>query len=956
MKKLYILLLLSGSFGGLSAQALEQAGQHQNQAAALLIGQDLNGAVSELRKAAALYEQAESWEHYFSCLNQITEAQLGLGQLDKAKQTAKQALWQSLKELGGDNDEAAKASHKLGQVYESAGRYTDAKDCHRMAIRIREGLYPEQHPALAESLQHLARTSIAEGALEEAGQLLAEAQQILQSYYGQRHPASALPLELLAHLRLTEGDSLQAQQLYQTAIKLQRTAPEQYPLELGRNLCRLAAFKQGDKQLTLYQEASELFLSYSARREPLAATAFLALSQAAPQLKEQRRYAQLAIQASPESAAGQSAADMLAHLEYLAGRFAAAASYYEQRLAQRGYRPLPEAWQQAVQAALLSGQAERAADWAARYAAAAPPDSAAGIDARLLQAEADLALGQAEAALARLDELLGRDRLSNHQQAMAYRLKGQALSKLATYEQAISAYQTSLELAPPGSPMHWPVLALLGRAHAQLARQDRNTLDNLAAAIRHFQAFAAAAEQAASSPMLPQQQAWLRQQLNAIYEDALFCSALLKQQRQSPEALEQAYFWMESGKRLQLWLAAQQNWQNDAAQQFRQFLLEAQTQQRLGQAGPPQAAQQQAQQAWAKAQGKAQQALRYAIKPCSLADFQALARKLDLKALHYWVGEQDLFVLSISASQLQLQRKQLRPDVQPALAQHLLSARSATAMPDALQVQQWLLPHFRPSADPLPRLAVFPHGLLSGFPFAALPWGEGFLGTQSAIYWHACASTFNQDYLHQSSLPAVTAPRVALLSGGGEQPLTSSTAVPAAQYRAPNCLAWLSQWVLETGQPHHLSLSAPLEASLALVDGQAADSLFRKYPLPELQARHLMLLQLAPASDAAAWAARPAQLQQAYAGAITLAHWPCTSDAFVPYFAQALDKQADPALALQTARANYQQANDGRSSQAWAAYYIYGVPLPVAAEHNHFAFWILAGVLALVLVGWALKR
>lgn len=122
------------------------AAQHQNQAAMLLLNSEPAEAISSLQAAAALYKRDADWEHYFSCLNQVTEAYLELGRLEDAKRWAKKALWESIEKLGRDNNEAARAAHKLGEAYSSAGRHESALESHRLGLMIRRKLYGGRHP------------------------------------------------------------------------------------------------------------------------------------------------------------------------------------------------------------------------------------------------------------------------------------------------------------------------------------------------------------------------------------------------------------------------------------------------------------------------------------------------------------------------------------------------------------------------------------------------------------------------------------------------------------------------------------------------------------------------------------------------------------------------------------------------------------------------------------------
>lgn len=484
------LILLSCCFALGLAGHFESAAQpadamaYQNRAASLLLNQEYERAIIELQKAAQLHKQNAQWQYYFACLNEITQAYINTGSLERAKSTAKEALWQSIQTLGRNNDEAAKASHKLGQVYEAAERYADAGRCHQMALDIREDLHTRAHPASAQSLLHLSRTSRLQGRHKQAAQYAEEAIRIFSSYYSPTHLETGQAYLALGLAWHEQGDEA-ALPLFEKAIATFRKAGEAGALPLAKALYQKAQLS-ASPDLALAEEAGELFATLNATSLPDAQAVFLLLAEHCLNSGEPGKARQWAAKAAyNKGSIPEAAARLQLQANFLLGDFEQACQLYP--------------WLNHTSDSLSRQLLNKAA------AATGKPLMFAGID-----------------------------------QPAAPESRG--LAEQAEY------YAHEAARAPAGSFEALSAHLLAGKYFASLSLQDRNMLRNLSTAEHHFSKGIATALQWLQYPVQPDQRHWLKRELPGLLQAAFAAMALQRQQTQRTESEEIAAEWMIRGK------------------------------------------------------------------------------------------------------------------------------------------------------------------------------------------------------------------------------------------------------------------------------------------------------------------------------------------------------------------------------------------------------------------------
>jgi len=553
--------------------ALEEAAQYQNLAAAQLLNGDDEGAIRQLGAAAAIYKSAGEWEYYFSCLNQATNAYLSIGKMDEAKRTAKKALWESIQRLGRDNDEAAKAAHRLAEVYSRAGRHAKAIEVHKMGLMIRESIYGSGHPKLAASYDWIARAWAAAVDFGKAAEYYNRALDLRKASLGAQHPDVAISFTNLARLEQDQKHYSKALNYHYAALGIRKARLGRQHLDAASSLISMARINRILNKPRLaeqqYEEAALIFQQNMDSKGAEAAEAYQYLATInlnKGNLPAAARYGRQAVKAlalGPETDAG------LAYRNHLAlgtilmemGRHEEAALSFQQAIASGGSLSLAGCYQQWSEALRLSGRLDAAAgaaraylEWAERrqmnYAI---PDARAQLGLLLVET------GKPEEGIRQLAAVLNNADAPYWLLQEASLALGDAYGKLGQHEQAIQQYQqlkTELGQSRRAGALflRFRVLQALGTAHSSLALQDRNAVYNLEAALDAYKNCDNLIFQLAHAPLPRAQFVHLAEAQHQLYSNAIRDCHSLYQQNQDKAYLRQAFYYAERSKRLSVQL------------------------------------------------------------------------------------------------------------------------------------------------------------------------------------------------------------------------------------------------------------------------------------------------------------------------------------------------------------------------------------------------------------------
>jgi len=118
----------------------------------------------------------------------------------------------------------AQSLNGLAETFLAQGRYTEAEPLHKRALAIREKALGPEHPDVAQSLNNLAVLYKAQGRYTEAEPLYRRSLAIREKALGPEHPDVALSLNNLAGLYHAQGKYAEAEPLYRRALVIKEEA------------------------------------------------------------------------------------------------------------------------------------------------------------------------------------------------------------------------------------------------------------------------------------------------------------------------------------------------------------------------------------------------------------------------------------------------------------------------------------------------------------------------------------------------------------------------------------------------------------------------------------------------------------------------------------------------------------------------------------------------------------
>jgi CHAT domain-containing protein/lipopolysaccharide biosynthesis regulator YciM len=539
------------------------AAQYQNLAVSHLLANEYEAALEKVGQAAGLYRSAQDWEQYFSCYNQIASIYLEMGQYEAAKRTAKKALWESIERLGRDNAEAAKAGHKLGEVYSAEGRYEDALESHRLATMIRRKLYGEQHPELADAYDWIGKTHAAGDGDEEAEKYYQRSLELRKRVLGAEAEEVATSFYLLGELAERRQQLAAALDYHRRALAIREKKLSSLDANLAYSCIQVGRLyaQQGASAEAVqnYERALEIWrngglVKQQAIRTPLyyLAHAYLQQGDLARARAVSRRLMSLS---AGKNAAAWAIEDYQLGTAWMAhGGGQEAIALLERALAAKGAIPRAAGYHQLIKALRWSGQAEQAVARSREYLSVAS-EPLASLDAELQLGYSLLGHGEPEAALSYVKRAWAKEWAPPAWKLESLLAQAEAYRQMRDFEAAVRAAQEAgaLEGASPESVFFKLRAAYLRvLAHSALARQDRNALQNLEAALEAALEADKGLQALLRLPLPSWQLDWVGEHQAHLYERAIQVCFSLKQQQQKMRYANLAFDFSERSKQLRL--------------------------------------------------------------------------------------------------------------------------------------------------------------------------------------------------------------------------------------------------------------------------------------------------------------------------------------------------------------------------------------------------------------------
>jgi tetratricopeptide (TPR) repeat protein len=175
--------------------------------------------------------------------------------------------------LGKNHPDYAQSLNNLAELYQAMGDYAKAEPLFRQALEIWRRVLGENHPAYATALNNLAGLYDAMGDYAKAEPLYRQALEIRRRALGENHPDYATSLNNLAGLFQAMGDYAKAEPLYRQALEIRRRVQGENHPDYAQSLNNLALLYQamGDyaKAEPLYRQALEIWRRVLGENHPV---------------------------------------------------------------------------------------------------------------------------------------------------------------------------------------------------------------------------------------------------------------------------------------------------------------------------------------------------------------------------------------------------------------------------------------------------------------------------------------------------------------------------------------------------------------------------------------------------------------------------------------------------------------------------------------------------------------
>ncbi len=194
-------------------------------------------------------------------------------------------------ELDGQPEVQARLLDLMGRVYQSLGRYDQARPLVERSLKVRQAVFGPDHESVGESLAHLGEISTLQGHYDAAEAELAQALALWERTVGRESAEAATALHLLGAAVVDNGDTNRGRQLIGEALELRRRVlPPDHP-DLAESFAGLAYVESagGDpaEMERWHREAYTLLRRIFGDRHPRVA---LALNNLAAAVDERGRY------------------------------------------------------------------------------------------------------------------------------------------------------------------------------------------------------------------------------------------------------------------------------------------------------------------------------------------------------------------------------------------------------------------------------------------------------------------------------------------------------------------------------------------------------------------------------------------------------------------------------------------------------------------------------------------
>ncbi len=185
---------------------------------------------------------------------------------------------------GEEHPDVADSLNNLGDVYHEQGNLPKAIELHTQSLGIRRGIYGEEHSDVATSLNNLGELYKAQGDLPKAIELHTQGLHIFRKVYGEEHLSVAVSLSNLGGAYQAKGNLPEAIELYNQSVSIRRkVCGEEHPhIALSLNELGVAYDEQGNlpKAIELHTQSLAIRRKVYGEEHPVVATSLNNLGEA----------------------------------------------------------------------------------------------------------------------------------------------------------------------------------------------------------------------------------------------------------------------------------------------------------------------------------------------------------------------------------------------------------------------------------------------------------------------------------------------------------------------------------------------------------------------------------------------------------------------------------------------------------------------------------------------------
>ncbi|GKT48975.1 nephrocystin-3 [Colletotrichum spaethianum] len=206
-------------------------------------------------------ENEDDTKDYMVLLTNVGWYKRAIGKYDEAEQLNRKALKGREKVLGKEHPDTLRSVNNLASVLYDQGKYDEAEQLHRQALEGSEKVLGKEHPETLRSVNNLALVLQSQGKYDEAEQLHRQALEGSEKVLGKEHPETLRSVNNLALVLQSQGKYDEAEQLHRQALEgSEKVLGKEHPNTLiSVNNLALVLQSQGkyDEAKQLHQQALE---------------------------------------------------------------------------------------------------------------------------------------------------------------------------------------------------------------------------------------------------------------------------------------------------------------------------------------------------------------------------------------------------------------------------------------------------------------------------------------------------------------------------------------------------------------------------------------------------------------------------------------------------------------------------------------------------------------------------